>query len=1036
MNSPSNRSFPLGRSRGTSTRRRLSARTRAGMPAALVACTALACGGDDEPGPVAPPTPTPVATNVEVAPATAELTALGQTVQLTATVRDQNGGVMSGASVTWTSGDAAVATVDAAGLVTAVATGSAAITATSGSASGSASVSVTQAPAQVVVTPESATLSAVGDTARFAAEVQDANGNAIANAEVSWASSDDAVATVDNTGLVTAVAEGTATIEATSGAISGSGTVAVMQEAATLTVTPDSLRLTALGEQAQLTAEVLDANGNVIAGPMLNWASEDEAVATVDATGLVTAVANGETTVTASSGSASASAVVTVMTEAVPSGGPPAPTHPADSVISLFSDAYDDVTVDTWSADWDQADLEDVDIAGDAVKKYTNLTFAGIETVSATLNIAGMTHFRMDIWTPDATADPASFRVKLVDFGADGVYSPASEGGDDSEHELTLTASDGLATEDWVQLDLALADFTNLTSRGHFAQLIIASDDLNTVYVDNVYFRHSPVATPDEPAAPAPTPVHSSDSVVSLFSDAYSDVEVDTWSTDWDQADLEDVAIAGNAVKKYTNLTFAGIETVSATLNIAGMTHFRMDIWTPDATADPAAFRVKLVDFGADGVWSPASNGGDDTEHEITLTANDGLATGEWVQLDLALADFTNLTSREHFAQLIIASDDLNTVYMDNVYFRAGEAPTAPEEPTAPAPAPELSAEYVVSVFSDAYTDVTVDTWSAVWDQADVEDVAIEGDTVKKYTNLNYAGIEFTSQTIDAGSMTHLHFDLWTPDPTDEPAAFRVKLVDFGADGVWSPASNGGDDTEHEITLTAASEPTALATARWVSFDIPLSEFASLAARNQLAQLIISGDPNTVFLDNIYFSAPPATAPSEPAPAPSHSADNVISFFSDAYDDVTVDTWSADWDDADLEDVEIAGNAVKKYTNLVFAGIEFTSQTLDITGMTHFRIDIWTPDATADPAAFRVKLVDFGADGVYSPASNGGDDTEHEVRLTANDGLATGEWVRLDVPLADFTNLTTRQHLAQLIISSHTGEVLNTVFVDNVYLRK
>ena len=918
---------------------------------------------------------------------------------------------MTGASVSWSSGDNAVATVDASGLVTAAGNGTAAITATSGSASGSASVTVAQAATAVAVTPESVTLSSVGDTARFAAEVQDANGNAVAGASVSWASADEAVATVDADGLVTATGDGEAAITATSGSLSGSGTVTVMQEAAAITVAPDSVHLSASGETAQFTADVTDANGNAVAGASVSWASADEAVATVDAGGVVTAVADGATMVTATSGAASASAAVTVLVQAAPAAGPPAPTHAAADVISLYSDTYEDVTVDTWSADWDQADVADVEIAGNAAKRYTNLVFAGIEFTSSTVDATNTTHFRMDIWTPDDTAG-AAFRVKLVDFGADGAFG----GGDDSEHEIVLTADDGLATEQWVQLDVPLTEFPGLAAREHLAQLIISGDP-NTVYVDNVYLRRGEAPPPDpEPTEAAPAPGDAAADVISLYSDAYDDVTVDTWSADWDVATVEDVEVAGNATKKYTGFVFAGIEFTSATVNAADMTHFRMDIWTPDETVN-AAFKVKLVDFGANGVWD---GGGDDTEHEVTITAADGLASQQWVQLDLALADFTGLGATEHMAQLVISGDP-NTVYVDNVYFRKSAAPAAP---TTPAPTPTHAADAVISLFSGPYTDAAVDTWSASWDQADVEDVVIESDTVKKYTNLVFAGVEFTSAPIDASAMTHFHFDMWTPDETVN-AAFKVKLVDFGADGAFA----GGDDTEHEVTLTAASDP-ALATGKWVSYDLAFSDMTNLTAREHLAQLIISGDPNTVFVDNVYFYAPPPSEPSAAAPTPTHHADSVISFFSDAYTDVTVDTWSASWDQADLEDVQIAGNATKKYTNLVFAGIEFTSSTVDATGMTHFHFDIWTPDPTAAPAAFRVKLVDFGADGAFS----GGDDTEHEISLTASSdpALATGQWVSYDIPLSVFTALTAREHLAQLIISGDP----NTVFVDNVYLHK
>ena len=103
---------------------------------------AFACGdGPTEPPP--PDAPRPAA--VTVSPATAMLAALGATTQLSAEVRDQNGQVMTGVSVTWATSDAAVATVDASGLVTGVANGEATVTATAGSASGTATVTVADA---------------------------------------------------------------------------------------------------------------------------------------------------------------------------------------------------------------------------------------------------------------------------------------------------------------------------------------------------------------------------------------------------------------------------------------------------------------------------------------------------------------------------------------------------------------------------------------------------------------------------------------------------------------------------------------------------------------------------------------------------------------------------------------------------------------------------------------------------------------------------------------------------------------------------
>ena len=410
------------------------------------------------------------------------------------------------------------------------------------------------------------------------------------------------------------------------------------------------------------TRVTFDVNGTHVtvgaAPAYFTFTSSDTGVATVNPDGTIALVGRGTATITATLGPTAAEGALTVNVETPPEDAPPAPTVPAEDVISLFSDAYADVAVDTWSAEWDQADVQDVVIAGNPVKKYTNLAFAGVEFTSSLIDATAMTHLHVDLWTNDADA----FRLKLVDFGANGVFG----GGDDSEHEVTFSpvSPTPIAPGRWNALDIPLSAFGGLAGRSHLAQLIISGSS-RTAYLDNIYFFRGETVDPTGPPEPAPTPPDAAADVISLYSDAYTDVAVDTWSAEWDQADVEDVAIGGNATKRYTNLVFAGIEFTSQTLDATGMTHFRMDIWTPDATG-AAAFKVKLVDFGANGVYD---GGGDDSEHEVTLTSGDGLATGGWVQLNLPLADFANLAARQHLAQLII-SGDLNTVYIDNVYFR------------------------------------------------------------------------------------------------------------------------------------------------------------------------------------------------------------------------------------------------------------------------------------------------------------------------------------------------------------------------------
>jgi len=171
-----------------------------------------------------------------------------------------------------------------------------------------------------------------------------------------------------------------------------------------------------------------------------------------------------------------------------------------------------------------------------------------------------------------------------------------------------------------------------------------------------------------------------------------------------------------------------------------------------------------------------------------------------------------------------------------------------------------------------------------------------------------------------------------------------------------------------------------------------------------------------------------AVAPTEAAPAPTTPAADVIALFSDVYPMVPVDTWRTEWSNATLADIDIGTDHVKKYSNLVFAGIEFSeAEAIDATTMTHIHVHVWLPEVTT----LRLKLVDFGADGKFG----GGDDREHELSFdaTTSPALVAGAWVALDIPLDSFTTLTSRAHLSQLIISSSS---MSTVYIDNVYFHR
>ncbi|MFO0746592.1 MAG: hypothetical protein U1F43_13110 [Myxococcota bacterium] len=396
-------------------------------------------------------------------------------------------------------------------------------------------------------------------------------------------------------------------------------------------------------------------------GAALYYLSPNEAVATVDAAGVVIAVAVGSADITAKLGAIDAAAgkLTFQVTDAQVLAAAALTDRRRRQGRASSSNVYTDHAVDTWSAVWGlgrrrrRADRRQ---RHEEVPPSSTPASSSPRPQSMLLEHDPLPPRRA--WSPTATL----LKVKLVDFGANGVYQ--GDPNDDSEHELTLDASTtpAITTGQWLSLDLPLSSFTGLAARGHLAQLIISSSNA-TVYVDNVYFYEG-AAAPTEPAAAAPTPTASAANVISLFSNAYSNASVDTWSAVWDSADVADVQIAGNDTKKYTALLYAGIEFTTAVIDASSMTHFHIDVWTPDGTL----FKVKLVDFGANGTYQGTPN--DDSEHELVFDAGTtpALTTGQWVSFDLPLSSFTNLTARAHLAQLIISSSTA-TVFVDNIYF-------------------------------------------------------------------------------------------------------------------------------------------------------------------------------------------------------------------------------------------------------------------------------------------------------------------------------------------------------------------------------
>jgi len=182
---------------------------------------------------------------------------------------------------------------------------------------------------------------------------------------------------------------------------------------------------------------------------------------------------------------------------------------------------------------------------------------------------------------------------------------------------------------------------------------------------------------------------------------------------------------------------------------------------------------------------------------------------------------------------------------LDGIAVEGSDTLTAYLPPSGPADAPTLPASDVISMFSDVYQDVLVDTWNPHWGgtTTQVADYSIDGDNMKMYSFLNWVGIMFTSQKIDASEMTHLHLDVFAPEGTN----FRVKVVAFGS------ADDGNSDHEPQLQFDAYSTP-AFVAGEWSSLEIPLADFNLAVSWEFIGIIVLStDDAELVLVDNLYW---------------------------------------------------------------------------------------------------------------------------------------------------------------------------------------
>ena len=523
------------------------------------------------------------------------------------------------------------------------------------------------------------------------------------------------------------------------------------------------------------------------------------------------------------------------------------PTIDAEDVISIFSDAYDDVEGTDFNPNWEQQTVATVEeLSSDAsILKYANLNYQG--TQLSPIDVSEKSLLHINYWVSNSTV----LKIFLVNSVA-VTGSKAKEKG----YELSLDVK-----SKWVSVEIDLGHFSDAgVDLTKIDQLKVEGD--GTVYFDDIFFFGTSASTSSDdtddstsddtsvaevtvPEVPAEDPTIDAEDVISIFSDAYDDVEGTDFNPNWEQqtvATVEELS-SDASILKYANLNYQG--TQLSPIDVSEKSLLHINYWVSNSTV----LKIFLVN-------SVAVTGSEAKEKDYELSLD---VKSKWVSVEIDLGHFSDVVDLTKIDQLKVEGD--GTVYFDDIFFFGTSASTSSDDtddstsddtsvaevtvPEVPAEDPTIDAEDVISIFSDAYDDVEGTDFNPNWEQqtvATVEDLSSDA-SILKYANLNYQGTQLSP--IDVSEKSLLHINYWVSNST----VLKIFLVNSVA-VTGSKAKEKG----YELSLDVKS--------KWVSVKIDLGHFSDVVDLTKIDQLKVEGD-GTVYFDDIFFFGTSASTSSD-----------------------------------------------------------------------------------------------------------------------------------------------------------------------------
>ena len=655
-----------------------------------------------------------------------------------------------------------------------------------------------------------------------------------------------------------------------------------------------------------------------------------------------------------------------------PSGNAPAPpTRNATDVISIFSDAYNNIDGANYNPDWNQSGFESASStyqpegSENSVLAYPNFNYQGIE-FNSVQDISAMEFLHIDIWTVEGVTPT----VSVISLG--------------TEIPHTIGNSDGV----WKSVDIPISGITGDLTKAIQFKFDGGNGSSNAIYIDNLYFYKKE-----------------------------TDSEKD--------ATLSDLKVDGNSLTDFTpNKSTYEVELLGGTTLVPQI--------TLATTTNASASRI---------ITQASTIPGDAT---IVVTSEDGSITKSYTISFYIGAPNVNAPippGRNAVDVISIFSDTYNNISGAN-----------------------YNPDWNQNGFSSA--------------NAGFQPTG-SGNAVLAYPDFNYQGIEFNS-VLDISAMEFLHLDIWTVkgiSPTISVISSGTAIPKSipNGDGKWqsieipvgnitgdltrtiqlmfnegigspsaiyvdniyfykNPAVSGKDATLSALKVdgnsvtgftpnsesylmpllggTTIIPQITLATTTDASATTIITQATSIPGEASVEVKSQDGSTSKTYTISYYIGAPNVNAPIPPA----RNAVDVISVFSDTYDNISGANYNPDWNQSGFGSANIefqptgSANSVLAYTNFSYQGIELNS-TLDLTPMEYLHVDVWTVNGL-NPSVIVI---------------SSGNEISHTI------GNNDGAWKSMDIPVAGITGDITKAIQIKFIGGNGYS---NDIYLDNLYFWK